>query len=179
MSEELHAKYQKLATAYAEVKQKNAVLKSAVQELTQKQGQGSAGWFGFSRGCGCAVLLASPLSPSVLFRQLKLEPSHLASTPRTPVAQSPAPSLGLTLSPPTPLNGRRDGRRRRELVAQGLAAPEEDERGGTSAAGASAGYGCSPVPQPTVDEASRSAPGGGEPTVGRERREKEERDGRG
>lgn len=39
MGDELHAKYQKLATAYAELKQKNAVLKSAVQDLSQKQQQ--------------------------------------------------------------------------------------------------------------------------------------------
>eukprot|EP00037_Helgoeca_nana_P027180 m.309521 g.309521 ORF g.309521 m.309521 type:complete len:455 (+) comp27425_c0_seq25:61-1425(+) len=58
MSEELHAKYQKLATAYAEVKQKNAVLKSAVQELTQKQGQGSAGMGG---GGGNSSLKVSQL----------------------------------------------------------------------------------------------------------------------
>lgn len=62
MSEELHAKYQKLATAYAEVKQKNAVLKSAVQELTQKQGQGSAaaGWFGLVSVVAAGVLCFSP-----------------------------------------------------------------------------------------------------------------------
>jgi hypothetical protein len=42
--QELVAKYQKLATAYAELKQKNAVLKNAVQDLSrQQQQQGSSG----------------------------------------------------------------------------------------------------------------------------------------
>jgi hypothetical protein len=50
--QELAAKYQKLATAYAELKQKNAVLKNAVQDLSrQQQQQGSSG--GSAGACVC------------------------------------------------------------------------------------------------------------------------------
>ena len=49
--QELVAKYQKLATAYAELKQKNAVLKNAVQDLSRQQQQQQQGGGG-SGGCG-------------------------------------------------------------------------------------------------------------------------------
>lgn len=76
--QELVAKYQKLATAYAELKQKNAVLKNAVQDLSQRQQSGGGGGGEWVASCACVL-------PSLLWVRSKEVREHMGAMIRVVV----------------------------------------------------------------------------------------------